>query len=56
MVLLPAVVIRTPCGVACPRTAHTALHEELATRVPRLDGHVVVMLAHADVQLVEPNS
>ena len=40
--------------VACPRSQYTAFHEELVTRVARLEVHVVVILAHDDEQLAEP--
>ena len=39
--------------VACPRTTHTALHEELVTQVARLDIHVEVILSHDDEQLAD---
>ena len=43
-------------GVECSRTANTALHEELATGVARLQVHVEVKLVHDDEQLAEPKA
>ena len=42
--------------VACQRTAQTALHEELVTKVARLDVHVKVILSRDDEQLADPKT
>ena len=39
--------------VVCPRTAHTALHEDPVTQVTRMEIHVEVILGHDDEQLAE---